>query len=566
MTTQTTQLKTKPTTLSVIEGIKFPRVQSIAGKLYGSKDTIFFNIEPDVLKIVEVKDGVKAEDNEVFNTVEVFMTINGVVHENVVMASVWNITAAKKLTANQRGAYMFNPELNVFAFIRSQRLVMLPLNGRNVVDVNGDTLLNLDDILSDVLSIIDEEPASPDVKVQPQQPQLNEGVDDSWKYTENFAAVLLAKVIGAIGCVHKTNSFSITEDKIVIDGLEISTTSKDPLVAVITEHTQLNQIHTLLNQNFAERPSIESLMVYDLYGGVSVIASMGFTALIATPLAKKLSAKAVEHPIHPQQNAFVADRNALNALFQPDMTPLPHNIFSGKQVSLYMSRARVILDINNRDILVHGVPMVGLDLTEKMIKTDLRELSAIPVLTTNAIVLDGQTAYLYDLVNCVVHINDVNKMFDMLNNVGAIFDFKRTILVPMYQQGYGGLYNGGYAASQVGQQSHTLVNPNPGVSDWLSISSQDNRGEELRLRREAEQSLTETAANAYSHQQRHLFDLPKLQPQDPMTFGSLRKLEDVIMPGPYQLVTAKSILKDIAITNLTTTEVKNIMALLLTKI
>lgn len=423
MTTQTKANQAKPTTLTSVEGKYFPRVASMANKLYFGKDTLFFNIPEDFLKVVEIQDNEKSA-NEHFNTVGVFLTIKGVVHENVTMAAAWNIQASRDLTAEQRAGYMYNSQLNAFAFLRCGKIQMLPVNGRSVVDINGDVLFDLDEVLSNVDSLLD--PATPEPK-QPEtnsQLQLN-AVDDSWKNTENFDVVLLGKVIGPIATVYRADKFHITADQIDIDGYIVSCTSKDPLFACITETMHLTKIFNLLNENFAQGPGIGQLCVYDLYGGVSVITTGNYTALISTQLAKTLTQRKDNSqllgakPLNFNQPTATHATCASNPVLNTPFINLNHVDLMRMQA--YSIPGSITLNSVLRAICINEHPVVGLEPTEQLLRTSLNE---VPVVLSalspnlNLVFVYGSDAYLYDIKNKLVHVNSASALFEMLGNIG----------------------------------------------------------------------------------------------------------------------------------------------------
>lgn len=407
MTTQaTTKDQTPVTTLTVIEGKLFPRIPAFARKIYFSPETIFFNIPESVLKIVDIKDNEKIE-GEFFNTVNVFMTIDGVVHENVLMPAVWNIQQSKELTAEQRAGYMYNEELGAFAFLRSGKIQMLPVNGRTVVDAEGNSLFDLDEILSDIESLITVNKQPVQQSNSEQQANLNLAEAD-WKNTENFVEVLLAKLIGPIGNTYSTSDYRLDQENeiLVIHDFTIDFDSKEPLFAVITEHMHLQKISNVLNENFAVMPGIGHINVYDLYGGISIIFTPGFTALISTQLAKQLQAKKDERELNTKTDDIHTVQN-------------PNVFMLGNWTVYALKGGSLRIERDTRTIWKDGRFVVGLEPTEKMLSTTANELRSVGLATEgNVIVSNGDIAHLYDVQSGLVHSNTTALLNTMLSNIG----------------------------------------------------------------------------------------------------------------------------------------------------
>ena len=148
--TQATQLDLTP--LVSLDG-QWPRVKAAARKAILMDDNIFFEIPKDNLRLVEFKENEVSTDKDLFNTGLLTIMVNGEIKENINVPHVWNIPASGVLTSEMRAGFVYSPELQAFATISYGKIIMLPVINNEVMDVDGNVIMNIADFVATGITV-----------------------------------------------------------------------------------------------------------------------------------------------------------------------------------------------------------------------------------------------------------------------------------------------------------------------------------------------------------------------------------------------------------------------------
>lgn len=456
---------TNPTRFRGVNG-QYPRVNKLLSIIVADPNTIAHLTQKDEEEFKVTDTGpVTRTDRNLYNT-RMVSVVTPTGPRNILVANL--SLGENTLQAFNEDRFVFNAQLGVFMWREAGGVNVLPLdeNG-NVTDVDGEVLFQL-------IKPITELSGDASAENGATTPQTD-GLLDHWANLPSAGVVFLQKLVGPTTSVIRTNEFALENGLLNVKGFQVIDPDAPVRFIVLDEKMERMRVERLMAENFIESPRAFEVVIFDTYGGASVVITSTFCAVFDNQLAKRINEaqslgglvlggiyqSGLDQPTvagpgrnlralmtqiddqiptdvsHEYWNGWMSKTAELEFdqqgyIVSPDIDSgleedylLDATTFGGVAVDIFRID-NVRLDGWSRSVIINvdgeWRPAVGLEPHELMGYTNLDELGTNSAWAGEEdmvmVVYDGKYAFLFDLVNDVVHYNSFDALKELFDNNG----------------------------------------------------------------------------------------------------------------------------------------------------